>query len=163
MGPCQMASKYDFLFPRAMDRTCKRNDMSDSSKRFEWSGNLVKQLTTMLLSKTADQLANPKTVLTWLMGGHGSTGIFGWAGWFPFVNHSRCCPQFLMAGWIRSKVYRKPVWLLGAGVQGGSVPCYASCRLETYRCVGWRNLAAQFGCFFIRPRALFHYWQGCPW
>ena len=115
-----MASKYDFLFPRAMDRTCKRNDMSDSSKRFEWSGNLVKQLTTMLLSKTADQLANPKTVLTWLMGAMGAPVFL--VGWLVPVRESlSMLPQFLMAGWIRSKVYRKPVWLLGAGVQGGSV------------------------------------------
>ncbi|MDB4619324.1 MFS transporter [bacterium] len=115
-----MASKYDFLFPRAMDRTCKRNAMSDSSKRFEWSGNLVKQLTTMLLSKTADQLANPKTVLTWLMGAMGAPVFL--VGWLVPVRESlSMLPQFLMAGWIRSKVYRKPVWLLGAGVQGGSV------------------------------------------
>ncbi|HBP54976.1 MAG TPA: MFS transporter, partial [Verrucomicrobiales bacterium] len=60
--------------------------MSDSSKRFEWSGNLVKQLTAMLLSKTADQLANPKTVLTWLMGAMGAPVLL--IGWLVPVRES---------------------------------------------------------------------------
>ena len=94
--------------------------MSDGSSEFKWTGNMVRQLSSMLLSKTADQLTNPKTVLTWLMGAMGApVALIGWL--VPIRESLSMLPQFLMAGWIRSRAHRKPVWLLGAGVQGGAV------------------------------------------
>ena len=80
----------------------------------------MRQLSAMLLSKTADQLTNPKTVLAWLMGAMGApVFLMGWL--VPIRESLSMLPQFLMAGWIRSKAHRKPVWLTGASVQGGAV------------------------------------------
>jgi hypothetical protein len=74
----------------------------------------------MLLSKTADQLTNPKTVLAWMMGAMGApVFLIGWL--VPIRESLSMLPQFLMAGWIRSRAYRKPVWLHGASVQSGAV------------------------------------------
>lgn len=87
----------------------------------------------MLLSKTADQLTNPKTVLTWLMGAMGApVALIGWL--VPIRESLSMLPQFLMAGWIRSRAHRKPVWLLGAGVQGGAVLAIV---LTGWKLSGW--------------------------
>ncbi len=99
----------------------------------QWTGNLIRQLSAMFLSKTADQLTNPKTVLTWLMGAMGAPVVF--IGWLVPIRESlSMLPQFLLAGWIRTKAYRKPVWVLGASVQGGAILLMI---LTGYKLTGW--------------------------
>lgn len=74
----------------------------------------------MLCTKTGDQLVNPKTTLTWVLGAIGAPQfLLGLL--VPMRESLSMLPQLVMAGVIRSLPYRKPAWLLGAFIQALAV------------------------------------------
>ena len=84
------------------------------------SSNIKRQLISMLLTRTGDQLVSAKTVLPWVMGAVGApVHLIGLL--VPVRESLSMLPQFVIAGYIRSLPYRKPAWISGALVQSFAV------------------------------------------
>jgi hypothetical protein len=76
--------------------------------------------TAETLAKLADELANAKTVLPWLLGAIGASPL--WIGFLVPVRESMSMlPQLLIAGLAQSRPRRKEIWLAGALLQGAAL------------------------------------------
>jgi MFS family permease len=67
------------------------------------------------LSKIADELSSARLILPWLMSAMGAPVVL--IGFLvPIRESGVLIPQLLVAAYVRARAYRKPVWLLGAGL-----------------------------------------------
>lgn len=94
-------------------RICK--DISEDACR-EVPGNFFTIATASVLTKLGDNLASPKTVLTWLMGYVGAP-LYLVAMLVPLRESGSMLPQLFIGGVIRQRPRRKPVWILGSLLQ----------------------------------------------
>ncbi|MHC5005465.1 MAG: MFS transporter [Planctomycetota bacterium] len=82
--------------------------------------NVAVLVTSSALTKIGDELANPKTVLAWLLPFVGAPSFL--VGLLvPIRESGSLLPQPIIAGFIRRMARRKPAWLLGALVQCAAV------------------------------------------
>ena len=108
---------YDALIEDEDSRVCK--DIPDSACRYV-PFNFFALILANSLTKLGDQLANPKTVLAWLLAfvqAPGSlTGLL-----VPIRESGSMLPQFIIAAYVRQMPMRKWVWVLGSLLQGLSI------------------------------------------
>ena len=71
------------------------------------------------LSNLGDHLANPKTVLAWLLGFVGAPGLV--ALLVPIRESGSMVPQLLIAGFVRRLPKRKMIWVAGSVLQALAV------------------------------------------
>ncbi|MCB9768181.1 MAG: MFS transporter [Candidatus Omnitrophica bacterium] len=91
------------------------NEIDPNLKR-----NALSIVGSSLLTKTGDALANPKTVLTWMLGAVGAPeAVIGML--VPIRESGSMLPQIYLAQWIRLHRYRKGVWLVGCLTQGAAI------------------------------------------
>lgn len=116
-----MTTANDWLRPalQAVDidddgRACK--DIPESACREE-TGNILRHVVSLSLSKTADGLIDPKLVLSWLMTHLGApVALVGFL--VPIRESGALLPQLFTAGALRALPKRKWAWAAGAVVQG---------------------------------------------
>ncbi|MGF1526525.1 MAG: hypothetical protein ACFCBW_07015 [Candidatus Competibacterales bacterium] len=73
-----------------------------------------------IASKWGDELSNPKTVLTWLMGVvQAPPGLVAWL--VPIRESGALLPQLFFAQMVRRRPVRKGLWVLGSIVQGFAI------------------------------------------
>jgi len=108
---------YEFLMEEEDARVCK--DIPEGACT-SVPGNFFKITASQTLTKLADELANAKTVLPWLVSALGAPAF--WIGFLVPVRESgSLVPQLAIAAAIRDRPIRKYVWLLGAVLQAGAL------------------------------------------
>lgn len=96
-----------------------RIDISEAAVR-ETPKNFVLILAAQSMTKLGDAIANPKTVLAWIMAGVGApVALIGLL--VPIRESGSLIPQLLIASWVRRCAVRKWIWVVGSIVQGSCV------------------------------------------
>lgn len=105
---------YELLTNQEDARACR--DIPDNACR-ESPTNFVVLLASYFLSKLGDAIANPKTVLTWVMT---SVGAPVWMLGFlvPIRESGSLIPQLAIASYVRRLAVRKWMWVSGSLLQG---------------------------------------------
>jgi hypothetical protein len=98
-------------------RVCK--DISDDACRVV-PGNFFLQILTQFFTKLGDALANPKTVLAWLMTALGAPGVFI-AMLVPIRESGSLVPQLVIASYVRLRAIRKWTFVLGSTLEAAAV------------------------------------------
>ncbi len=104
---------YERLTDEEDARVCR--DIPDDACR-ETPANFTLMLAAAFLSKLGDAVANPKTVLPWVMSTIGAplylTGLL-----VPLRESGSLIPQLFIAGWVRAHALRKWFWVAGSALQ----------------------------------------------
>jgi len=98
-------------------RVC--TDISDDACRVV-PGNFLLQVLTQFLTKLGDAVANPKTVLAWLMSALAAPPAMT-AFLVPIRESGSLIPQLVIAAWVRRQAVRKWTFVLGCVLQGLAV------------------------------------------
>lgn len=113
----KMSRIYRQLVNEEDARVC--TDISDSACRVV-PGNFLLQVATQFLTKLGDAIANPKTVLAWLMSALAAPAAFT-AFLVPIRESGSLIPQLVIAAWVRRQAVRKWTFVLGCVLQGLAV------------------------------------------
>lgn len=135
-------SIYELLTNQEDARACR--DIPDSACRVSPT-NFVVLLASYFLSKLGDAVANPKTVLTWVMA---SVQAPVWMLGFlvPIRESGSLVPQLVIASFVRRLPVRKWVWVAGSVLQAGAVLGIGLVALTlTGAAAGWAILALLVG------------------
>lgn len=105
---------YELLTSEDDGRVCK--DIPESACN-EQPQSFVKHISSLVMSKSADGLVDPKLILSWLITHLGASSLF--LGLLvPIREAGALLPQLFTAQYLRSLEVRKWVWTIGAFVQG---------------------------------------------
>ena len=108
--------------------------------------NFLRHVVSLAASKTGDGLADPKLVLSWLLGTLGASQLY--IGLLvPVREAGALLPQMVTAGAIHALPQRKWVWAAGSVVQGAAVAAMAV--------VAWRLRGAAAGAAIVALLAVF--------
>src|SRR6056297_2557310 len=113
----KMSTIYQQLVNEEDARVC--TDISDSACRVV-PGNFLLQVATHFLTKLGDAIANPKTVLAWLMSALAAPPAMT-AFLVPIRESGSLIPQLVIAAWVRQQEVRKWTFVLGSVLQGIAV------------------------------------------
>ncbi|NKI34832.1 MFS transporter [Wenzhouxiangella sp. XN79A] len=108
---------YQQLVNEEDARVCR--DISDSACRVV-PGNFLLQIATQFFTKLGDAIANPKTVLAWLLASLAAPAVFT-AFLVPIRESGSLIPQLVIASYVRRMPVRKWVFVLGAVLQALAV------------------------------------------
>lgn len=112
---------YSLIANEEDARTCK--DISDDACS-EVPRNFFLILGSLVLTKLGDLLISPKTVLAWLLGAVGASGLVAWL--VPIRESGSLIPQMVIGAWVRQKPVRKWFWIGGSLGQAVSVAAMAA-------------------------------------
>jgi MFS family permease len=112
---------YQQLVNEEDARVC--TDISDDACRVV-PGNFMLQVATQFLTKLGDAIANPKTVLAWLMSALAVPPAFT-AFLVPIRESGSLVPQLLIAAWVRRQSVRKWTFVTGSVLQAAAVAVMA--------------------------------------
>lgn len=132
---------YEALTAEDDGRICR--DIPESACRHQPRNFLIHVL-SLAATKTGDGLADPKIVLSWLLGAVGApAAAIGLL--VPVREAGALLPQLFTAAAIRSLPQRKWVWAAGSVVQGLSVLAIAAAALAlSGAAAGWTVVAFLF-------------------
>jgi len=117
----RLASVYQKLVNEEDARVCK--DIDEDACRVV-PGNFVLQVVTQFLTKLGDSIANPKTILAWLLAALSAPGIFT-AFLVPIRESGSMIPQLVIASFVRRQSVRKWTFVAGSVLQAVAVVCMA--------------------------------------
>ncbi len=83
-------------------------------------GNFFLQVVTQFFTKLGDSIANPKTVLAWLLSALAAPGVFT-AFLVPVRESGSLIPQLVIASFVRRQAVRKWTFVLGSLLQAAAV------------------------------------------
>ena len=83
-------------------------------------GNFFLQVITQFLTKLGDAVANPKTVLAWMLSALGAPGVFT-AFLVPIRESGSLIPQLIIGSYVRLLAVRKWTFVVGSLLQGLAV------------------------------------------
>lgn len=137
-GTRNLESIYALLVNEEDARVC--TDIPDEACRYT-PRNFFLILAANTLTKLGDALANPKTVLAWLMA-YVQAPLFLVGFLVPIRESGSMLPQILIASFVRQVARRKWVWVAGALLQACAVAgiAFAALTLAGAR-AGWSILA----------------------
>lgn len=110
-------SIYEYLANEEDARVCR--DLSAEACRVV-PHNFFLIIAANTLSKLADSLANPKTVLAWMLE-YMQAPLFLIGLLVPIRESGSMIPQLVIASWIRRMEFRKWAWIAGSLIQAASV------------------------------------------
>lgn len=108
---------YQALVNEEDARVCQ--DIEDDACR-QVPGNFFLQVTTQFLTKLGDAIANPKTVLAWMLSALGAPGVFT-AFLVPIRESGSLIPQLVIASYVRRRPIRKWTFVTGCVLQALAV------------------------------------------
>ncbi len=108
---------YQLLVNEEDARVC--TDIEEDACRVV-PGNFVLQILTQFLTKLGDAIANPKTVLAWMLSALGAPGVFT-AFLVPIRESGSLIPQLIIASFVRRQAVRKWTFVIGCLLQGLAV------------------------------------------
>ncbi len=110
MTPAFSTSIYELLTNEEDARAC--TDIADEACRAT-PRNFALMLLAYFLTKLGDAIANPKTVLPWILANaNAPAALIGFL--VPVRESGSLIPQLLIAGWVRKHPVRKWIWVIGA-------------------------------------------------
>jgi len=112
---------YQKLVNEEDARVCK--DIDEDACRVV-PGNFLLQVLTQFFTKLGDSIANPKTVLAWLLSALAAPGIFT-AFLVPVRESGSLIPQLVIASFVRRQAVRKWTFVLGSALQAIAVATMA--------------------------------------
>ena len=83
-------------------------------------GNFLLQVITQFFTKLGDAIANPKTILAWMLSALGAPGVFT-AFLVPVRESGSLIPQLVIASFVRRQAVRKWTFVLGCVLQAAAV------------------------------------------
>jgi hypothetical protein len=83
-------------------------------------GNFLLQVITQFFTKLGDAIANPKTVLAWMLSALGAPGVFT-AFLVPIRESGSLIPQLVIASYVRLQTIRKWTFVVGCVLQALAV------------------------------------------
>lgn len=110
-------SIYEYLANEEDARVCR--DLSDEACRVV-PHNFFLIIAANTLSKLGDSLANPKTVLAWMLE-YMQAPLYLIGLLVPIRESGSMIPQLVIASWIRRMEFRKWAWIAGSLIQAASV------------------------------------------
>jgi len=108
---------YQLLVNEEDARVCR--EISEEACRVV-PGNFFLQILTQFLTKLGDTIANPKTVLAWLLSALSAPGVFT-AFLVPIRESGSLIPQLLIASFVRRQAVRKWTFVIGSVLQALAV------------------------------------------
>lgn len=108
---------YQMLVNEEDARVCR--DIDDAACKVV-SGNFFLQVLTQFFTKLGDAIANPKTVLAWMLSALGAPGVFT-AFLVPIRESGSLIPQLIIASYVRLMAIRKWTFVLGCVLQALAV------------------------------------------
>ena len=108
---------YQALVNEEDARVCA--DIADEACR-QVPGNFLLQVSTQFLTKLGDAIANPKTVLAWMLSSLGAPGVFT-AFLVPIRESGSLIPQLVIASYVRRQPIRKWTFVAGCVLQALAV------------------------------------------
>jgi len=108
---------YQLLVSEEDARVCK--DIEDRACRVV-PGNFLLQIITQFFTKLGDAIANPKTILAWLLGSLGAPALFT-AFLVPIRESGSMVPQLFIASYVRQQSVRKWIFVVGCLLQAAAV------------------------------------------
>lgn len=108
---------YRFLVDEEDARVCEGIEESACKAL---PGNFLLQILTQFLTKIGDAVANPKTILAWLMSALAAPAVFT-AFLVPIRESGSLIPQLVIARFVRQQPKRKWVFVLGCVLQAVAV------------------------------------------
>ncbi|MCC5863794.1 MAG: MFS transporter [Wenzhouxiangella sp.] len=108
---------YQLLVNEEDARVCR--DIDDRACRLV-PGNFFLQILTQFFTKLGDAIANPKTVLAWMLSALGAPGTFT-AFLVPVRESGSLIPQLVIASYVRLQAVRKWTFALGCLLQAMAV------------------------------------------
>lgn len=108
---------YQALVSEEDARVC--TDIGDDACR-QVPGNFLLQVISQFLTKLGDAIANPKTVLAWLLSALGAPGVFT-AFLVPVRESGSLIPQLVIASYVRRQPVRKWTFVVGCVLQALAV------------------------------------------
>ena len=115
-GP-KLDRAYQALVNEEDARVCK--DIDDAACRVV-PGNFLLQVITQFFTKLGDAIANPKTVLAWLLSALGAPSVFA-AFLVPVRESGSLIPQLVIASYVRRQAVRKWTFVIGCVLQALAV------------------------------------------
>jgi len=113
----KMQRIYKQLVNEEDARVC--TDISDQACQVV-PGNFFLQVITQFFTKFGDAIANPKTVLAWMMSALSAPAAL--TAWLvPIRESGSLIPQLAIAAWVRRLAVRKWVFVLGSVLQAAAV------------------------------------------
>ncbi len=116
-GPSRRDRTYEAIASEEDARVC--TDISEDACRYV-PRNFYLIAICQTLSNLGDHLANPKTVLTWLLGFVGAPSALV-AFLVPLRESGSLVPQLFIASFVRRMPKRKTVWVIGSVLQALAV------------------------------------------
>lgn len=113
----KLESVYQSLVNEEDARVC--TDIDERACRVV-PGNFLLQILTQFFTKLGDAIANPKTVLAWLLTALAAPGIFT-AFLVPVRESGSLIPQLVIASFVRRKPVRKWTFVVGCLLQAVAV------------------------------------------
>jgi len=110
---------YQLLVNEEDARVC--TDIDDDACRVV-AGNFLLQITTQFFTKLGDSIANPKTVLAWLLAALSAPAVFT-AFLVPVRESGSLIPQLFIASYVRRQPVRKWIFVAGSVLQAVAVAC----------------------------------------
>ena len=113
----RLARIYAYVVDEEDARVCR--DIPDTA--CHWVPyNFFANIVASTLSKVGDEIANPKTLLTWVMSFVAApVALVGLL--VPIRESGSLIPQLVIAAWVRQLARRKWVWVIGSVVQGAAM------------------------------------------
>ena len=108
---------YQALVNEEDARVCK--DIAEDACRVV-PGNFFLQIITQFFTKLGDAIANPKTILAWMLSALGAPGIFT-AFLVPVRESGSMIPQLVIASYVRLQAIRKWTFVTGCVLQAFAV------------------------------------------
>jgi hypothetical protein len=112
---------YQLLVNEEDARVCK--DIDERACRVV-PGNFLLQVITQFFTKLGDAIANPKTVLAWMLSALGAPGVFT-AFLVPIRESGSLIPQLFIASYVRLQAIRKWTFVAGCILQAVAVMAMA--------------------------------------
>lgn len=108
---------YQALVNEEDARVCK--DIDEKACRVV-PGNFLLQVATQFFTKLGDAIANPKTILAWMLSALAAPGIFT-AFLVPVRESGSLIPQLVIASYVRRQPIRKWTFVVGCVLQAVAV------------------------------------------
>ncbi len=141
----RIASIYQKLVNEEDARVCREID--DNACRVV-PGNFLLLVVSQFFTKLGDAIANPKTVLAWLLAAMGAPAVFT-AFLVPIRESGSMIPQLVIASYVRRQPIRKWTFVLGSILQAAAVFAMALVALTLSGTVGGVGLLAALTLFSL--------------
>jgi hypothetical protein len=113
----RLSEIYNLIVEDEDARVCR--EISDEACRYV-PFNFFAIIAANSLSKLGDELANPKTVLAWLLNFVGAP-VYLVGLLVPLRESGSLLPQLAIAAFVRRLAVRKWIWAAGSVIQGGAI------------------------------------------